>query len=225
MRLIILLSLIFPLFIISQNSKLPEDVKWVTQSEEYSELCKQIYTNAWEKIERNIYNNNYQLNMENIVIVMDLDETVLDNSMYQINLNDKSENFSYASWNKFVKQEISGLVPGAKLFIEKYKAIDNAKIVFISNRDASTLKATINNMKKLGVFFEDDIYMLKKKQNDTKIIRRLELINGDGRMKNHGKCKIIAYFGDAIGDFPSNNNYKFSINKFIFPNPMYGTWQ
>ena len=127
MRHIFILILIFPLLIISQKSKLPEDVKWVTQSEEYVELCKQIYTNAWEKIEQNIYNNDHQLNMKNIVIVMDLDETVLDNSMYQINLNDKSESFSYKSWNKFVNEEISGLVPGSKSFIKKYKAIDNAK--------------------------------------------------------------------------------------------------
>ncbi len=225
MRHIILFLLIIPLLIISQNSKLPEDVKWVTQSEEYSELCKQIYTNAWEKIERNIYNNNYQLNMENIVIVMDLDETVLDNSMYQIYLNEKSESFSYSSWDKFVNEEVSGLVPGAESFIKKYKSINNAKIVFISNRDSSTLYATINNMKKLGLFYEDDIYMLRENKNDTKIIRRLEIINGEGRMNEHGKCKVIGYFGDAIGDFPSNNNYKFSINKFIFPNPMYGTWQ
>ena len=225
MRHIFIIILIFPLLIISQKSKLPEDVKWVTQSEEYVELCKQIYTNAWEKIEQNIYNNDHQLNMKNIVIVMDLDETVLDNSMYQINLNDKSESFSYKSWNKFVNEEISGLVPGSKSFIKKYKAIDNAKIVYISNRDSSTLNATINNMKKLGVFYEDDIYMLRENKNDTKIIRRLEVINGEGRMIDHGKCKVIGYFGDAIGDFPSNNNYKFSINKFIFPNPMYGTWQ
>ena len=74
-------------------------------------------------------------------------------------------------------------------------------------------------------FYEDDIYMLRENKNDTKIIRRLEVINGEGRMIDHGKCKVIGYFGDAIGDFPSNNNYKFSINKFIFPNPMYGTWQ
>jgi len=225
MRHIFILILIFPLLIISQKSKLPEDVKWVTQSEEYVELCKQIYSNAWEKIEQNIYNNDHQLNMKNIVIVMDLDETVLDNSMYQINLNEKSESFSYKSWNEFVNEEISGLVPGSKSFIKKYKAIDNAKIVYISNRDSSTLNATINNMKKLGVFYEDDIYMLRENKNDTKIIRRLEVINGEGRMIEHGKCKVISYFGDAIGDFPSNNNYKFSINKFIFPNPMYGTWQ
>ena len=55
MRHIFILILIFPLLILSQKSKLPEDVKWVTQSEEYVELCKQIYTNAWEKIEQNIY--------------------------------------------------------------------------------------------------------------------------------------------------------------------------
>jgi len=123
-----------------------------------------------------------------------------------------------------VKKEIANLVPGAKVFINKYKNIDNAKIIYISNRDASTLEATINNMKKLGVFYEDDIYLLKQDKNDSKIIRRIEVLNGSGRMKKHGQLKVIAYFGDAIGDFPLNKNYTFSINKFIFPNTMYGAW-
>ena len=225
MKLKIFLIYIFPILLISQNNtSLPNDIKWTTQSEEYKELCKQIYKNAWEKIERHIFDSNYQLGMKNRVIVMDLDETVLDNSKYQIELNQKSESYTPITWNKFVKKEISNLVPGAKVFINKYKNIDNAKIIYISNRDASTLEATINNMKKLGVFYEDDIYLLKQDKNDSKIIRRIEVLNGSGRMKKHGQLKVIAYFGDAIGDFPLNKNYTFSINKFIFPNTMYGAW-
>ena len=42
--------------------------------------------------------------------------------------------------------------------------------------------------------------------------------------KNTVQKKIIAYFGDALGDFPEDEKYKFGVNNFIFPNPMYGKW-
>ena len=220
-----LILLLFPLLIVSQNntiinnkSELPNDIKWVTSSSEYVILCEQIYRTAWLEIKTKL------LAMDYPVIIMDLDETVLDNSEYQINLFSKREEYNITSWNRFVKKEISTLVPGAKEFIKKYKQKINAKIIYISNRDASTLKATINNMQALGVYFEDDIFLLKQDKNDSKVIRRQEVFSGSSRMQIYGSHKIIAYFGDAAGDFPNDEKYEFGINKFIFPNPMYGKW-
>ena len=80
-------------------------------------------------------------------------------------------------------------------------------------------------MKKLGIYFEDDIFLLRQNKQDTKVVRRSEVLRGSGRMFNNGPQQIIAYFGDAIGDFPQDKNYQFFKNKFIFPNPMYGSWQ
>ena len=214
-----------PLFIISQNnasienkSEIPNDVKWVVSSSEYVLLCEQIYRNAWLSIKHKL------MVMDNPVIIMDLDETVLDNSEYQINLFMKGEEYKPNSWNRFVKKEISKLVPGVKEFLEKYRRNPNAKIIYISNRDASTLAATKNNMQELGIYDEGDVFLLKKDKNDSKVIRRKEVVLGTGRMKTYGSQKIIAYFGDAEGDFPKDNQYEFGINKFIFPNPMYGEW-
>ena len=220
-----LFLLFFPLLMISQNNNLiekkpniPNDVKWVVQSSEYVFLCEQIYRTAWLSIKHKL------MVMDNPVIIMDLDETVLDNSEYQINLFVKGEEYKSNSWNRFVKKEISTPVPGAKEFIKKYKKNINAKIIYISNRDASTLEATKNNMKALGIYHEEDVFLLKKDKNDSKLIRREEVFSGTGRMKKYGSQKIIAYFGDAAGDFPNDKTYEFGINKFIFPNPMYGEW-
>ena len=197
---------------------LPNDVRWVMHSKEYIALCEQIYDNAIQSLRHQI------INESNPVIVMDLDETVLDNSQYQIELFFKRSNYNESSWNSWVKTEVSDLVPGAKKFILNYKKEKNARIIYISNRSQETLDATISNMKKLGIFFEDDLFLLKDNIRDTKIIRRLEVLNGTNRMVKYGPQKIIAYFGDAIGDFPINDQYRFSDNKFIFPNPMYGKW-
>ena len=201
-----------------ESSVLPNDVQWVTQSSEYKSLCEQIYINAWISIRNRI------TSVDQPVIIMDLDETVLDNSQYQIDLFNKGETYNPRSWNKWVKKEEAKLVPGAKDFILRYKKIKNAKIIFLSNRDNTTLMATKNNMKDLGIFFSDDIFLLRLDKEDTKINRREEVLLGKNRMKTHGAKKIIAYFGDAMGDFPEDKSYNFGINKFIFPNPMYGKW-
>lgn len=197
---------------------LPNDVRWVMHSKEYIALCEQIYDNAIQSLRHQI------INESNPVIVMDLDETVLDNSQYQIELFFTKSTYNESSWNRWVKTEVSDLVPGAKKFILNYKKEKTARIIYISNRSQETLDATISNMKKLGIFFEDDLFLLKDNIRDTKIIRRLEVLNGTNRMVKYGPQKIIAYFGDAIGDFPINDQYRFSDNKFIFPNPMYGKW-
>ena len=64
--------------------KLPNDIRWVTNSSEYQILCKQIYENAWDNLSSDLKAaNSYS------AIVMDLDETVLDNSKYQVGLTKK----------------------------------------------------------------------------------------------------------------------------------------
>jgi len=221
----IIILLLFPFILYSQNEvgfnnneRLPNDVRWVTKSKEYISLCQQIYETAIiEVIKQSVRNTKP-------VIIMDLDETVLDNSKYQIELFQNQLNYNIDSWNTWVKKEVADLVPGAKEFILQYKKNPNARIIYISNREQKTLDATKNNMKALGIYFEEDVFLLRKNNNDTKVIRRSEVFEGNKRMKKYGPQKIVAYFGDAIGDFPENNKYIFGRNKFILPNPMYGQW-
>ena len=219
---VIALILFSMLFSITSNCQekttLPNDTRWVTKSLEYKSICEQNYSCAWASIGTKLKGAAHQ------VIVMDLDETVLDNSQYQVELFKKSEKYNPSSWNTWVKKEKATLVPGAKEFILNYKQKSKGFIVYISNRDAATLTATKNNLKSLGVFFDEDIFLLRKNKEDTKIIRRKEVLEGTGRMKNYGAKKVLAYFGDQMGDFPNDENYQFSRNKFIFPNPMYGKW-
>ena len=199
-------------------AKLPNDVRWVTASNEYNALCEQIYIDAWDSIK------DFFIETNESIIIMDLDETVLDNSKYQIELHRKNEKYNPKSWSKWVNKMESDLVPGAKDFILKYKKKKGSRIIYISNRMDKNLIPTQKNMKKLGILFDDDIFLLRLDKQDKKTIRRKEVLNGLGRMKKYGSKSIIAYFGDAMGDFPDDDNYNWSINKFIFPNPMYGKW-
>ena len=219
-KLIYILLFILPISACQnkEGAKLPNEVRWVTQSSEYSSVCEQIYNSA-----SLVLQNQFE-GVDRPVIVMDLDETVLNNVQYQVELFEKSETYNPTSWNAWVNKELATAVPGARSFILDFKEKYEGRIVFISNRDASTIKATRNNLDNLGLLFEDDVFLLRKDKRDTKIVRRNEVIEGIGRMQSYGPHSVLAYFGDQIGDFPNDSSFVFSLNKFIFPNPIYGKW-
>ena len=203
----------------SQATKLPNDIRWVTESPEYSILCEQTYKNAWDNLSSTLLSADSKS-----AIVMDLDETVLDNSKYQIDLTKKGESYNPESWSKWVNLKEAELVPGAKNFIDNVNKT-NVRIVFLSNRMDKNKLPTINNMERLSIVDSDDIFLLRLNKEDKKHVRRSEIINGDGRFSEIGPLKVLAYFGDAKHDFPENDdNFTFGQNMFMFPNPMYGKW-
>ena len=211
-RIFILTLLIVFNYSCKNKSKLPNDVRWVTNSQEYKTLCEQIYKQASEDI----------MNLDvkkGQVVVMDLDETVLDNSQYQVDLHYRGDTFSMDSWSRWVLSKEAELVPGAKDFLDFIRK-KRIQIIFISNRMDERVDATKENMKKLGVYHERDVYLLRKDKADKKNIRREEIYSGTGRMKSYGKKDIIAFFGDAMGDFPESD----ASQHYMFPNPMYGKW-
>ena len=194
-------------------------LNWVTQSREYKAVCLQTYANAWEKVAAAA-----QKESGPWAIVMDLDETVLDNSGYQRRLEESGEAYSQESWEKWVIEEKSGLVPGAKEFIAKVRNLPRGRIIFISNRYARNTEPSRSNLQKLGIAGDNDIYLLRKDRADLKNIRQKEVLKGTGRMKEHGAHKVLAWFGDAAHDVPDDPKLKWGTHKFMLPNPVYGNW-
>ena len=215
---IILISIII-------NQQLPNDVRWVTNSLEYRSLCHQIYNQATKKLNSYPKHNTHSLNIldDNYAVVMDLDETVLNNSQYQVELSNERKSFTIESWAKWVEREEAGIIPGAYEYIQKVRN-KNIQLIFISNRMHVRLEETKSNMDKLGLFSEDDIYLLRNDRKDKKTVRRNEIFTSTGRMEKYKKFTVIQYLGDAMGDFQFNNYNRFGIDQFIFPNPMYGKW-
>ena len=203
----------------NEETKLPNDIRWITNSSEYKILCEQTYKNAWDNLSEVLKNANSQS-----AIIMDLDETILDNSDYQVGLTEKNESYKPESWFVWVNQEEAKLVPGAKAFIDSVRTT-KTRLIFLSNRMAKNELPTINNMKQLSIYEEDDIFLLRIDKPDKKHIRRAEVIDGTGRIKDIGPLTVLAYFGDARHDFPNPDDYySFGKNMFMFPNPMYGKW-
>lgn len=202
----------------NDSSSLPNDIRWVRQSGEYEELCKQIFRQAWYQIKKQAASGGTKL-----AVVVDLDETILDNSLYQVDRWGKGLGFTQDSWSEWVNQKKADLVPGAKTFLEKTRNL-GITVVFMSNRMHHNLQPTIENLKGLKVWDKKDLFLLREDKQDTKDLRRKEVLEGKGRMNKVGPLKVLAYLGDQIGDFPIKSDEGFGVSQFLLPNPTYGKW-
>ena len=214
---ILAITIVCSSFLQSKNQKLPNDIRWVVNSDEYKLLCNQIYNEAILTLDDIVKQSS---NLKSAAIIIDLDETVLDNSKYQVENFFKGESFNMKSWAKWVNRAEADLVPGVVRFIESIRK-HNIQIVFISNRMHERLDATVENLKNLNIFDEGDIFLLRLDKSDKKHIRRNEVITGSNRMEQYGSFNIIMSVGDAMGDFDLENT---DIKNIILPNPMYGKW-
>ena len=200
------------------EEKLPNDVRWVRESMEYANLCEQVFQGAVKKIRRLT-----KVEPSPPAVIVDLDETILDNSSYQVERWILGKGFTQESWSEWVNRMEAGLVPGAEQFLKEIRKLD-VRVVFLSNRMHANLEPTRRNLKALGVLNPRDVFLLRLNEADTKTVRRQEVIEGTGRMKKLGAFTVVGYFGDQLGDFPTKEKDRFGEFYFLLPNPMYGKW-
>jgi 5'-nucleotidase (lipoprotein e(P4) family) len=202
------------------EEKLPNDIRWIRQSIEYRMLCEQLFRQATVAILRKVKT---EKNSDNLAVVVDLDETVLDNSLYQVERWKAGLSFTQDSWSEWVNREEAGLVSGAKEFLKAVRK-KGVRVVFVSNRMNKNLEPTRRNLLALEVLAPNDLFLLRLDKDDVKEVRRREVNEGKARMKKVGPLKVVGYVGDQMGDFPSGQAKEFGKTSFLLPNPMYGKW-
>ena len=202
------------------EEKLPNDIRWIRQSIEYRALCEQLFRQATVAILRKVKT---EKNSDNLAVVVDLDETVLDNSLYQVERWKAGLSFTQDSWSEWVNREEAGLVPGAKEFLKAVRK-KGVRVVFVSNRMNKNLEPTRRNLLALEVLAPNDLFLLRLDKDDVKEVRRREVNEGKARMKKVGPLNVVGYVGDQMGDLPSGQAKEFGKTSFLLPNPMYGKW-
>ena len=206
-------------------SKKEHSLYWQKNSAEYVALSYQAYNLAKFRLDEKL---NSEFN-KRPAIVIDLDETVLNNLPYNEMLIDSSEVFTQESWSKWVNKKIATKVPGSLEFIN-YAKSKNVKIVYLSNRRVENYDPTKENLVNLGYPFDEDTLMLLRDETSDKTARRNTL----------NDYEIIMLLGDNLADFnsvfykKSNNERIQSVDslskmfgdKFIvIPNLIYGDWE
>lgn len=169
-------------------------------------------------------------------VILDIDETVLDNSPYQAALIRDEAAFSDESWAEWVKKASARALPGALEFTQ-FAAAHGITVFYISNRSDELKAATLANLRKLGfpVAGADAFLGLGRVVEDCKAKGSSKACRRKLVGRNY---RVLMQFGDQIGDFIDIPTHSVSARRtvmapyldwvgerwFVLPNPTYGSW-
>jgi 5'-nucleotidase (lipoprotein e(P4) family) len=209
-------------------------VLFVQKAAEYRALCLQAFNAAKRLVDddrRNLRTLPRKERRRPAAIVVDIDETLLDNSPLEVENIRLKRGFNLAAFNEWNELRIAKAVPGALEFA-KYAERRGVKVIYISNRAESVKKATIDNLSAVGFpNVSEETVLLSPTGSGTKEPRRQVVA---------AKYRIIGLIGDNLGDMTEefdrgtpaeraaavDKHFKDWGSRFIvLPNPMYGTWE
>lgn len=230
---IIVIALLSPLYLsaqISPSAIAAKDytiaVAWQQHSGEYRALCFQAYNFA--KISLLDRLKSAESSKPNCVIV-DIDETVLDNSPFQGHELKKGLSYEPKDWADWTGKAAADTVPGALSFLNFARA-HQVETFYVSNRSEAEYKATLQNLQHFGFPFADEAHLMPKSTTSDKEPRRQKIME---------KYTVLLLCGDNLSDF-SNVFYRegkstskeveramkeFGNHFIVLPNPMYGDWE
>ena len=127
-------------------------------------------------------------------IIVDVDETVLDNTAYEARMILDGTKYPYG-WVSWGKEASATEVPGAKDFLN-YAAAKGVTIFYITNRVVELKEATQKNLTKLGIPWDqakDTVLMRGENNWDSDKGPRRTLVGNEYR--------VLLMVGDNLGDF------------------------
>ena len=134
----------------AESSKLGA-VLWQQTSAEYKALCHQAFNIARAQLESGQVMRNSSGNSDRKpAIVLDLDETVLNNSPYNGWLITNNKSYSEETWREWVLKAKATFIPGAQQFID-FAQSNGYEVFYISNRSVELLEPTLSNLEKTGI--------------------------------------------------------------------------
>jgi 5'-nucleotidase (lipoprotein e(P4) family) len=196
------------------------------QAAEYRALCYQAFNLARLRLDQHMSISNPLPR----ALITDIDETILDNSRYQVHQSLMGRDYDSKSWAEWTARGEADTVPGAPSFLS-YAASKGVQIFYITNRNESERTGTLANLQKFNLPNSDNAHLIMRKDVSSKEIRRQEV------MKNYN---ILLYLGDNLADFHALYDVKGASNRLaatnqllaefgdkfiVLPNPAYGDWE
>ncbi len=206
--------------------QLPNDVRWFRTSAEYRAIARQTYLLASDRLPE----LSRGLAPQSWAVILDADETILDNSEYEVRRSTVDSGYTDASWNQWVNERAATPIPGAVDFMRRVHEL-GGRVVIVTNRAAPLCGATRENLRGIGV--TADLVLCEPGSQSDKNPRFQSVQHGTAA-PGLPPLTVVAWVGDNILDFPglsqeSRNDpnvlSQFGRRFFILPNPMYGSWQ
>lgn len=224
-------------------------VLWSQTSNEHDFIYLQTFRDAqekllkakadpnWDALARDDRSAHASLKGLKPAVVLDVDETALDNSPYQARLIRSGGEYNEAEWAAWCQEGKAKPMPGAVAFT-RFAADHGIAVIFISNRAKDLNEATLENLRKAG-------FPVAGKESFLGLGTFVEGCEQAGSEKGcrrqliAGKYRVLMQFGDQIGDFANvyGNTaegrakamapYTAWIGErwFVLPNATYGSWE
>jgi acid phosphatase len=222
-------------------------VLWMQRAAEYRATCETVYHAAADRLDAALKDPLWDAIAPGEranparglppAVVLDVDETVLDNSPYQARLVRSDDTYDEATWDAWVREEKAQALPGV-LDFAKAATARGITLIYISNRADHLGPATLSNLRKAGLPVKDDSVFLGlgtfvegcEQEGSEKLCRR------QLAARNY---RVLMQFGDQLGDFTQvianspdardalEAQYRgwFGQRWWALPNPTYGSWE
>lgn len=225
---------------------------WMQRSSEFKASATQTYAMATKNLDAAITTPTGTAAIEQTggytslppAIIMDIDETVLDNSQYHAQLIVDAAGYSADTWDQWVALRQATAVPGAAGFIQQ-AANRGVEVIYITNRECRPRQDpvdrcpqkqdTIENLKQVGIPDVQPAQLLLKNEQKGWSSEK------QGRRRTVAEqYRIIMLFGDDLADFlpqvrknitpeqravlVDRHSEKWGVTWYMLPNPKYGSW-
>ena len=215
---------------------------WVQRAAEYDAISRAVYQSAAAQLERVLEDRDITAITEQLdqdyrdlppAIILDVDETVLDNVEYQARLILSDGVYGSETWHPWCEERAATPVPGSLEFLRRADELGVA-VFYVTNRRVVVDRATEDNLRALGYPLSD---------TEDRVLTRGEREEWTGDKTTRRafvgeKYRVVMMFGDNLGDFidiedlgaaerdarvTEYGNW-WGTRWFVLPNPMYGSW-
>jgi 5'-nucleotidase (lipoprotein e(P4) family) len=216
---------------------------WLQQSVEYRAAALGTYAAARHALDAALADPSWTAATEDVphdstqppAVILDLDETALDNSPFQSRVIRAGQTFDAKTWQKWTEEAAAPAVPGAAEFLQ-YAKSRGVTPFYITNRDApEEAPGTLENLKRLG------FPLMENGENLMLRGGRPEWKSDKSGRRAHvaASYRVLLLIGDDFNDFQNardknaaERDAMFSPTEswwgtrwFMLPNPMYGSWE
>ena len=208
------------------RATLPGALRWMRRSAEYRAIARQTYALAAERLPALTQG----LATGSWGVILDADETVLDNGEYEQRRAEVDSGYSAASWVAWVREGSAPAVPGAAAYIAFAHSL-GGRVVIVTNRADSLCEPTRANLARVGA--PADLVLCQAPGSSDKNAR-FESVQRGTASTTLAALTVVQWLGDNIQDFPRMTQAartdpaalaRFGRDWFILPNPLYGSWE
>lgn len=203
-------------------------VRWVRDSAEHRALSVQVFRGATARVERAAVGRT----PGSWAVVSDADETLIDNSLYQVERERRGLAFTPESWREWTERREAVPLPGAKDFLARVQAL-GGRIAVVTNRREAECPDTQSVFDAHDLAY--DVMLCRPDGGPSDKTSRFEAVARGTTSAGLPPLDVVAFLGDNIRDFPALDQElhrqgeeafgDFGERFFVLPNPMYGGWE